>query len=404
MNISVRSTIVALVVSLASLTALSQADAQSTTYQQLAHRIITSSVQVQPGEVVLITGGKHTIPVMEALAIEAQKAGGLVTITLNSDKVIRSQYMDVPEKYLSIEPRYNTEWLRHVDVLITLPPTSDVKALDSGVSARRLGLISKAQDFATPLVDRMNFRELDIFYPTVERADSYHVSRSKYLDMMWAAIEADYDKITARGTAIKRVFERGHRVHITSPAGTDVTFALAQRPVWLSAGTITRAMAKGRTFGYREVTLPDGAVQVAPLENSANGKVVVARALCRFKVISNISFTFTNGVAHDFQAQHGRQCFDELQRASGGPVNTIGWFAIGLNPAMKQFEENGAAYFPGNDAGGVNINIGENEWLGGGNKTTGGFTYPFNIKNATVTVDGVKIVDGGKLVTQSDPR
>ncbi len=55
--------------------ALSAAAAQQGNIDRLAHRIVTTSLGIKPGEVVVITGGKHTIPLMEALAIEAQKAG-----------------------------------------------------------------------------------------------------------------------------------------------------------------------------------------------------------------------------------------------------------------------------------------------------------------------------------------
>src|SRR6266704_4291798 len=71
---------------------------------ELARRVVTTSVSVKPGDVVVITGGKHTVPLMEALAIEAQKAGGMVTMFLSSDSVVRSLNVEVPERFLSQEP------------------------------------------------------------------------------------------------------------------------------------------------------------------------------------------------------------------------------------------------------------------------------------------------------------
>jgi hypothetical protein len=50
----------------------------------LAHRIAITSAGIKPGDVV-VAGGKHTIPLMEAIAIEAQKAGGLTNLFLSSD-------------------------------------------------------------------------------------------------------------------------------------------------------------------------------------------------------------------------------------------------------------------------------------------------------------------------------
>ena len=75
-------------------------------YAELAPKIVSTSANIKPGDVVVVWGGKHTIPLMEALAIEAQKAGGLVNMFLSSDLVLRSYFVDVPEEYLEIEPRY----------------------------------------------------------------------------------------------------------------------------------------------------------------------------------------------------------------------------------------------------------------------------------------------------------
>ncbi len=78
---------------------------------ELARRIVNVSASVNPGDVVVVAGGKHTIELMEALAIEVQKAGGMVSMFLNSDQVLHSLYAFVPEKYLELEPAYFAEWI-----------------------------------------------------------------------------------------------------------------------------------------------------------------------------------------------------------------------------------------------------------------------------------------------------
>ena len=64
----------------AALLAAPPARAEEGKYAKLAHNVITSTAQVKPGEVVLISGGKHTTPLLEELAIETFKAGGLPVI------------------------------------------------------------------------------------------------------------------------------------------------------------------------------------------------------------------------------------------------------------------------------------------------------------------------------------
>lgn len=375
------------------------ADAPAPNLERLAQRIITTSVAVQPGEVVVIEGGKHTIPFMEALAIEAQKAGGQVTMWLDSDKVIRSLDTEVPERFLSQEPRFLAPWFRAIDVYITLPPVSDLAALDAGVSAKRLGEIGAAGEFLTPLVDGMKYRALTITYPTPQRGQSFKLAGPTYVNMLWAAMDADYAKIAAVGTTLRHRLAVGKTVRITSPAGTDVTFNLAGRTPNLSDGIITGPDAKGHKFVDRSAGLPDGVVSVAPLEKSASGKIAAPRALCRFEVMQNVSFTFKRGMATNFAAASGTDCFHQLVAASGGPTMEFASITIGLNPAWQIHEENGAAYYPAPASGLVFINVGDNQLLGGSVKTVGNFGFGFPITHATVFIDGVKVVDKGKLVS-----
>ncbi|MDQ6932695.1 MAG: aminopeptidase [Candidatus Eremiobacteraeota bacterium] len=376
------------------------ADPSQSDIQRLAHNIVVTSAAVRPGEVVVIEGGKHTVPLMESLAIEAQNAGGIVTMFLDSDAVLRSRNMNVPEKYLSTEPRFLADWLKNVDVYITLPAVSDIKALDAGVSARRLGLINKSTEFLTPLLDSMKYREVDITYPTAERASSMGLDAATYSAMLWNAMRADYAEVAKKGQAAQTLLHGGKSVHITSPDGTDVTFDLdAQRPIFVDSGTITAERAAGKPYVYRDVGIPGGSVALAPVEASANGKVVVPQVRCRFETMRNVTLEFHNGVAQNIAASSGMGCFNALLSASGGPTKTVASFSIGLNPAWTSHEENGAAYYPNAGAGVVYIATGDNQLLGGANKTVGNYGFAFPIRNATVTVDGRSIVSNGVLAS-----
>src|SRR3989454_10232833 len=86
--------------------ALSAAAAQQGNVDRLAPRIVPTSVAVRPCEVVVITGGKHTIPLMEGLAIGTQKAGGRAAILPSSDKSGRPLNVDGTEQSLTQQPRY----------------------------------------------------------------------------------------------------------------------------------------------------------------------------------------------------------------------------------------------------------------------------------------------------------
>src|SRR3989454_4722450 len=191
-----------------------------------------------------------------------------------------------------------------------------------------LPILNEAGQFLPPLLDDMKFRELDISYPTRERGASWGIEGQTYVTMMWNAIGADYQRIAQQGDALRDMLQGTKSVHVTSPSGTDVTFAVEGRPAFVDEGVITAEKAKGKKFLARDVGLPGGTVFMAPLETSANGRVVVPRVQCRFLTMTGVSFEFKDGNLENLKATKGLNCLNELRSASGGPTNVIGGFSI----------------------------------------------------------------------------
>jgi|GEM_PF-1131263 len=373
------------------------AAAQKPDFVAIANRIVTSSVHVKPGELVVIEGGKHTIPLMETIAIEAQKKGAFVTMFLDSDKVIRSRELDVPEQYLALEPRYTADFFKAVDVYITLPPADDIRALDAGVPENRLALIAKANEFFTALLPSMKFRELDITYPTPARGVGFNLDGPTYVNMVFGAMAVDADAMTSRGNQLKNVLAGAKSLRIVTPLGTDLTIDLNGGPTLLDTGTISEEAAKSTNFSMRDTALPAGTLTFVP--SGAKGTVRVKRVMCRFETMNNVTFSFQNGTMQNLHSDTGKACWDSLVAGTGGPYAQISFVQIGLNPAWAAHEENGAAYYPGPGQGLITLGIGDNQFLGGNIKTPGNFGFTFPLTSATLFVDGKKVVDDGKFVT-----
>ena len=139
--------------------------------QELAVRLVQSA-SVAPGDVVIIDGGKHIVPLMEAVTIEVQKAGGMPVMFLESDRVARSYYTEVPEKYLEQEPRFWAEWLKNTNVYISLPGSENWKAVIDGVPDTRFAKINKAGAFFGDLLNTLPIRNIGIQFPTKQDAEN----------------------------------------------------------------------------------------------------------------------------------------------------------------------------------------------------------------------------------------
>jgi aminopeptidase len=377
------------------LTATTPVAAQDTAFAQLAHRIVTTSASVRPGDVVVLEGGTHTIPFLEALAIEVQKAGGFANIFLGSERVEKSQYVDVPDRFLAQPPTFFAEWLKHIDVWIGLPDIADPASFFRDIPESRLAITNKAGQMINDMINAAPVRLISVGYPTRQDAASYHVSFDAFQRMHWDAVNADYTRIAQTAAALKARLQGAKLVRITSPSGTDLQFTVGGRPIFVDAGIVTAENAKSKVFLDRIASLPGGSVFFAPIETSVNGRVVVPRDDCKRKPLLGASYEFRNGKLTTFTAQTGAECVREILNAYTGTKDVFGSVSIGLNPALRVIET-GGDYRPGNAAGLLSLGIGQNDLLGGANKDVGGFGFP--VTNATVIVDGVVVVRDGQLM------
>lgn len=363
-------------------------------FAALAKRVVKTSANVQPGHYVVVYGGRHTLPLMEAAAIEIQMAGGMAEMRVTTDRVVRSFLADVPEAYLEQKPQPFVQTLKHITTWIGVSALENPQAVLTGVPQERIAKADKADAYVREALNASGVRVISIGYPTKERAQMLRVDFNVFEKMHWDAVGADYAEISKKGQQLKAILQKAKQVRVTSPAGTDFTFSPGNRPVFVDDGIVTAEKANSKLFLERVASLPGGLVTFAPIETSANGTVVVPRDLCRFQPITGVSFEFKNGKVENFKAAEGGQCYQQTLAPYSGPKDVLGTVSIGLNPALKVVDNPGE-YRPARAAGMVWIYTGENMLLGGNNKSPGGFGFP--IVQATVVVDGKTVVKDGAL-------
>jgi leucyl aminopeptidase (aminopeptidase T) len=370
---------------------------QEPNYAELAARVIKTSADIKPGDVVVVSGGKHNLGVMEELSIQAVKAGGLVNMFLDSDRLERAIYTEVPEKYLEQPPSFFAEWVKHMNVFIGLPGVEDPKAVFGDVPQERFAKANKASQVVLDALNASGVRAVFLGYPNASDAAVNQLDFGTYQRVFWEAVGADYEKISSEANRLKQILQEGKTVRVSSTSGTDFTFSLGKRTIMVDDGIMTPEKARSPLAQTRFVSLPSGTVSLAPIETSASGKVVIPRHQCQFNPVTGVSFNFKNGHLEDYKAEKGGQCFIQAMEPYSGPKDVFGFFQIGLNPAAKVMENPGD-YRPSYAAGLVTIGVGDNLLMGGNNKVEGGGGFSFPIVKATVTVDGKTIVQDGKLV------
>lgn len=363
---------------------------------EIAHKVVTISAAVKPGEVVVISGGIGKLALLEALAIEAAKAGAVVApLFVTTDRLQRAFLADVPEEYLG-QPDPALEWLKTIDVWISTDNREDVKAVLEGIPDTKLSKAARSAESLRAALNNSKVRVVDIGVPSKSAAEYSRVDWSTYQNMQWDAINADYKEIARKGNQLATVLENAKIIRITSPSGTNITMTMGNRKAFVNAG-ILKEQAKGSSSKFldREASLPGGTVMVAPIESSANGQIVAPKDTCRpYEYLTGATYVFKDGKMISFNAKGNAGCFEQDYAAYSGDKDRIASLLIGLNPALKVMEE-GSEYRPVEAAGMVYIGMGNNQLLGGNNKTEFGWATP--VVKATIEVDGKTVVKDGQL-------
>ena len=363
---------------------------------EIANKVVTVSAKVKPGEVVVISGGIQKLPLMQAMAIEAAKAGGRVVTLVTTDQLQRAYLVDVPEQYLG-QPGAANAWLNNIDVWISTSDTDDSKAVLENVPESRLAKTFRSADANRAALNNSKTREVNIGVPNKKDAEYARVDWTVYQNMLWDAINENYQEISKRGEQLAKLLQSAKSIRITSPSGTDITMALGNRTAFVSAGILEEHGTAGGPFLARQTSLPGGTVIVAPMETSATGTVVTPKDNCRpYEYLIGATYLFKEGKMTSFTAKANSDCFEKDYSAYSGDKDRIASVQIGLNPAMKVMESGDNDFRPYEAAGMVFIYMGNNQLLGGSNKTEWDWGIP--VTNASVEIDGTTVVKDGRLV------
>lgn len=206
---------------------------------------------------------------------------------------------------------------------------------------------------------------------------------------------ADRDTVLAAS----RKLQAARSMHVTSEAGTDVTFALGQYPMLEEYGFVDKP---GRWDHW-----PSGFLATWSNEGSAQGKIVLApgdillpqKAYVQQPITFDIENGFVTSISGGFEADHLRDYMESFNDPEVYAISHIGW---GLQKrahwSVLGFYDREASI--GMDsracAGNFLWSTGPNNEAGGTRDTACHIDIP--MRNCTVALDGSPVVIGGRLV------
>lgn len=363
--------------------------------EALAQKLVNQCAAIHEGDNVIVSGGVRDLELLENIAVHVRKVGAFPLLTIDSDRMTRRMFKDVPEAYDAQSPEFTLKMANIVTAMISVD-NSETPGLLSDVPPERFAARGKTFQAVSDLIMKRNVRQVNVgngLYPTAALAAQFGVAQHELSDVFWAGVNVDYTKLQATGDAVMKAFTGGKEVHITNPNGTNLKFRIDTRPVFVSDGAISAEDIK-RGGAACQVWLPAGEVYLAVVPGTAEGKVVEDRNSYQGKEIVGLTMTFKAGKLTSMAAKSGLEPIKALYDAASGPKDQFAFVDVGINPNVHLIPDSRmVSWVP---AGNVTVGFGNNTWAGGENNTT--FGWSSFLPGSTLKVDGKAIVENGRLL------
>lgn len=298
----------------------------------LARQVVRASLRLRWRDVFEVYTYVPTIPLAEALALEARRAGSDTHLTLMTDDLWFTSMRELPTRWLRQPSPAEFAINRAITAYVYLGGPSDARRMrdipPEKFEANALG--GRRQD-APKRRRRVRSIDLPIGRVTRERAEAYGLDFDRWRSSYEAALAVDLREIRKKGLAWARALAGARRVHITSDAGTDLTLALKRVPPAVDDGIVDAADVRRE---FLEATLPAGKVVAAVAPDSAEGQVRSRDPVFLMgRTVRGLRLRFRKGRLVEWGAEENASL---LEGALGkGPAGRLGWFSVGLNPVAE---------------------------------------------------------------------
>ena len=205
-------------------------------------------------------------------------------------------------------------------------------------------------------------------------------------EKMFPALNVDYKELAKECKAIARLFEKARRIKIKTKLGTDLALEKGRRKVQIDDGILDKPGSLHN--------LPAGEVGIAPLEDSASGKVVIDTCMVGVgKISSPIEIEVKRGKIVKISGKEEARKLKRILRKADKNAKILCEFSIGMNRRAKLIGEvlNDEKAF-----GTCHVAFGDNKSIGGRNESK--VHLDGVIKRPSVWFDEKLIMENGKLV------
>ncbi len=287
---------------------------------KLAQILINYSVELKPGENILIENyGTDTLIAREVIR-EAYKAGGVPFLTLKDNELLRVLLTECNEDQIRKAASYAINRMTDMQAYIGIRSNNNISELGA-VPQEKMKIYSEHYSRPVHTERRVKHTKWCVLrYPNNSMAQLAGMATEEFEDYYFKVCNLDYSKMSAAMDSLSSYMSRTDMVRIKGP-GTDLTFSIKGMPAIKCSG---------------DRNIPDGELFTAPLKTSVNGTISYnAPAIYNGITFSDISFEFEEGRIIKATAGENTAKINEILNTDEG-ARYIGEFSFGLNPYIEK--------------------------------------------------------------------
>lgn len=299
--------------------------------EKLAELLVRYSVDVQPGNTVLIRGSSLAEPLVKAVYAQVLKAGGLPLVLVRLPGMDEIFYENATDEQLQYVQPLMLQAIQTYDCMISLYAEANTKGL-SRVDPQKMVLNSRANEIIMKtFMERAAKKELKwtlTIFPVDAHAQDAEMSLAEYENFVYSACLPDmndpvgyWKKFSARQQKLVDWLKGKEKIHVIG-ADTDLTLNVA-----------------GRQFINCDCheNVPDGEIFTGPQENSMNGHVRFSYpAIYNGREVEGVQIWFKDGKVVKATADKNEDFLLKTLDTDEG-ARFVGEFAIGTNEGITHF-------------------------------------------------------------------
>jgi len=301
---------------------------------RLADIVVNYSVEVQPGDWVVLSGEITSIPLIDEIARLTLEAGGHPSLILTDDGLEETLLRNAGEEQLQRVSPITRLVYEEADVYVRIFSASNTRAR-SGIDPQKQASRTRANRALTRLMLERSaagsLRWNIAPFPCQAYAQEADMGLLEYEDFVFGATFADHEDPVAHWQALhvrqERLIEYLKGKDRVQVRGPNVDLALS---------------VKDRTFinSDGKYNMPDGEIYTGPVEDSVNGWVRFSYPALREGVeVEGVEFQFIEGKVTRASARKN-DAYLQSQLDSDSGARYLGEFAIGTNYGIRQFTKN----------------------------------------------------------------